>query len=193
MRLRQLEMKIPKHGGKRKGAGRKKILAGEPSHAKRPKVSMKEPLGITMKLKTGLSSLRSMRHLKSFKKAMNSAKKFGVSVTHFSLLSNHAHLVVEVENNRALECGMKSLTVTLAAAINRLRLRNGPVFQGRFHLHKLKTPTEVRRAIDYVVHNFTRHLKIEKFTDAFSSAADGAETSPPRSWLLREGWRRGVD
>ena len=192
MRLRKLEMKIPRHGGKRRGAGRKKVLTSEPSHAKRPEVSPKISLGITMKLMPGLPSLRSLRHLKSFKKAMNSAKELGLRVTHFSLLSNHAHLIIEAESNEALERGMKSLTVTLAAAINRLRLRSGPVFKGRFHLHKLKTPKEVRRAIEYVVYNFAKHLGVTKFVDAFSSEAEGAETSPPGSWLLTEGWRRGL-
>lgn len=83
----------------------------------------------------------------------------------------------------------------------------GKVFADRYHAHVLRTPTEVRNALAYVLLNHRSHLaRIGKGAggatpDPFSSGAtfDGwreAEpvaatvTSRPETWLLREGWRR---
>ena len=96
-------------------------------------------------------------------------------------------------------------------------LRTGPVhvtlrvlvhvWNLRFHAHVLRTPAETRNALAYVLLNHRSHLaRIHKPVrtsgpDPFSSAAafDGWReappeparvTPPPRSWLLRSGWRR---
>jgi hypothetical protein len=71
----------------------------------------------------------------------------------------------------------------------------------RFHAHVLRTPLEVARAVAYVLGNFVVHAPrrgalgeepAPRIPDAYGSAAPGASAllSPPRTWLLREGWRR---
>ena len=216
---KQLQFNIKQHGGRRQGAGRKKLLTGQPNHTRRARVSSSTPLGITLKLRPQLSGLRSIRHLRSFARAVGLAKLKGLRVIHFSILSNHLHLIVETEDNPSLERGMKSLVVSLAAAINQVRLVSGAVFNGRYHLHVLKTPTEVKRAIKYVLFNFSKHARMDLCMDPFSSILAFAAltelmgdemarkirrgVSAPRtrdalqalstatSWLLRVGWRKG--
>jgi REP element-mobilizing transposase RayT len=133
------------------------------------------------------------------------ANRFGMRLVEFAVLSNHVHLVCEADDERALARGMKGLCVRIARALNRLWNRVGSVFSDRYHAHVLKTPREVRNALDYVLHNAARHGSRLGGPDPCSSAAwfDGwryglglarvASASPlPRAltWLLRVGWRR---
>jgi len=68
----------------------------------------------------------------------------------------------------------------------------------RYHEHILKTPTEVRNALRYVLGNRTHHLSqwgmahLSGGTDPFSSLGPSVEALvlSPGSWLLREGWQR---
>jgi len=131
-----------------------------------------------------------------------------VRVVHFSVQGNHIHLLAEAESTAALASGLKGLSVRLARALNRLMQRKGPVIADRYHAHVLRTPSEVRRAIAYVLGNFVSHAvrrgeqAASGWRDPYSSAApapglaDSSRTSSgpvsaPRTWLLREGWRRG--
>lgn len=208
-----------KRGGKRRGAGRKKKLQGQPNHVKRPEFAARDPLHITLKLQPGIQSLRSLDRINAFQAAFNAAAKLGLKVIHFSLQSNHAHLIAEAANNSALERGMKSLTVAIAHAINRARKAAGAVFLGRYHLHVLKSPTEVKNALKYVLFNLSKHMGTKPSLDPFSSAFGfkdleklmGKDTferlktvrppkwlvgvlsnlPTPNTWLLRKGWERG--
>ena len=78
-------------------------------------------------------------------------------LVHYSIQANHVHLIVEAESATALGCGMKSLAARFARAVNRALGRNGPVLVDRYHLHTLKTPREVRRALAYVLLNARKH------------------------------------
>jgi hypothetical protein len=79
-------------------------------------------------------------------------------VAHYSLQSDHAHLIVEARSKRALANGMNSIGARLARAVNRVTGRRGPVLEGRYHGRVLGTPREVRRALAYVLLNARRHL-----------------------------------
>ena len=47
--------------------------------------------------------------------------------------------------------------------------KTGSVFKGRYHLHVLKTPKEVRNALEYVLLNLSKHQKLIEYVDEFSS------------------------
>jgi len=127
-------------------------------------------------------------------------------VVHYSLQSNHVHLLVEAVSPAALSCGMKSVGARLARAVNRVFHRAGPVLADRYHLRVLKTPREVRSALRYVLLNARHHasrLVGKAVLDPASSARwfdgwtggeerRGAEcpVAPARTWLLAVGWRR---
>jgi hypothetical protein len=64
------------------------------------------------------------------------------------------HFIIEADNNRILEAGMRSLTVTLAKGI-----KKGKVQLERYHLHVLKTIRETKNAIHYVLFNEQRSFR----------------------------------
>jgi putative transposase len=43
---------------------------------------------------------------------------------------------------------MKAFSIRLAKGMNRLMRRRGPVLEDRCHAHVLRTPAEVRRAVE---------------------------------------------
>jgi REP-associated tyrosine transposase len=125
-------------------------------------------------------------------------------VIHFSVQLDHLHLIVEGDSTRAFSKGMRGLSTRCAMAVNRVAGRRGPVWHHRFHAHELRTPTEVRRAMAYVLLNFRKHLRAAPGIDPRSSGvwfehwADGFEPSAwprllamPRTWLGSIGWLRG--
>ena len=55
---------------------------------------------------------------------------------------------------------MKGLSVRLGIHLNRLMMDSGRRVMGdRYHVHLLKTPTEVRHASHYIRNNFKKHEK----------------------------------
>ncbi len=173
-----------------------------------------------MKLRKGLPSLRTKALLKIFRASVMKARLKGLRIIHYSLQSNHLHLLVEAHDKRELASVFKSLGTSLARRINAASPSKGEtpsVFRGRYHLHVLKTPTEVKHALKYVLLNETKHTRQTTTLDAYSSgagfglwnkllgqrwrrwvsmdnplaAATGQELcQPPVSWLLRVGWQR---
>src|SRR6185312_1812920 len=96
--------------------------------------------------------------------------RLGLYIVHFSLLNNHLHMIVEAQNNKALGIGMRSFGCRLGKAIRKVTGGVGSVFAGRYHLHVLKTPTEVKRALEYVLLNRNKHENLIEGIDEFSSA-----------------------
>jgi len=137
-------------------------------------------------------------------------RRRGFRLVHYSFQHDHAHLIVEAANSLELASGMKSPGSRLSRAVNRVFRCRGAVLADRFHVHVLRTPTEVRRAIAYVLLNarrhaakLGRHLSRAPSVDPASSGrwfegwrvpqragADAPAVAPPRTWLLRIGWRR---
>jgi REP element-mobilizing transposase RayT len=88
------------------------------------------------------------------KRAILNSRKQGLKIVHFSLQSNHIHLIVEADNNQILESGMRSLTVTFAKGLSK-----GKVQIERYHLHVLKCLQETKNAVIYVLFNRQKHEK----------------------------------
>lgn len=202
----QLELKLKTWGGARKGAGRKPSgsKAGV-SHLRRPKVTRHTPVHVTLRLSAGLPNLRRAALTAVVVAALAAGKEVpGFALVHYSIQSNHLHLLVEADSSTALARGMKALSIRVARAINRWRGEKGKVFADRYHVHVLATPREVRHALVYVLNNFRKHgvAKAKQRHDVCSSAMafDGfseggpsvviSSVAPARSWLLTSGWRR---
>jgi REP element-mobilizing transposase RayT len=156
-------------------------------------------------------SLRSVRVVRAVERSFrDSCDRGDFRLVHYTLLHNHAHCIVEAADASALARGMKAIGSRLARAVNRVFGRQGPVLVERFHLRMLRTPLEVRRALAYVLLNTRRHtarlgraLGIDPGSSgrwfdgwrrlppgARRAPAGGAAVAPPRSWLLRVGWRK---
>ena len=209
----QLELTLPAWGGKRKGAGRKRV-SGLPSvpHVARAPVKEWNPLLVTVRMRDGLPSLREQLAWDTIVRTMQGFRGTqGLAFVEYSVMSNHQHLMAESQGREALSRGMQAFSIRLAKALNELFGRTGPVFAGRYHVRELSTPTEVRNAVRYVLLNARHHAAAANvvlppdWIDPRSTAAgfDGWRdpprvpettcdfgTSPARTWLLREGWRR---
>jgi REP-associated tyrosine transposase len=200
-RPRQLELRLPTHGGRRAGAGRKRTRPrpGVP-HRRRPEFARRSPLHITIRMADGVWNLRSRRSFTVIERALRvAADRFDVRVLRFAVLGNHAHFLVEAPDQSALSRAMKGFAVRLARGLNKMMGRRGRVLDDRYHAHRLRTPTEVRRAIDYIRHNRRRHLLAvgerlpAGWLDPYSSESPvlAIVLPAPLTWLVREGWRRG--
>ncbi|HVI23303.1 MAG TPA: transposase [Myxococcales bacterium] len=203
---RQMALKLPEWGGKRKGAGRPPtrphpglVGPGVP-HLRRADFEARHPVHVTMRMRPGVGYLRSYQRAKIVEDALRAARdRFGVRIVHYSIQGNHLHLIVEAESLTALSRGMQGLAIRLARRLNALSGRSGGVFADRFHARPLKTPREARNAVRYVLTNY-RHHALEHlpagWTDPLASgrftALPPAEDAPvvaPSVWLLRVGWR----
>ena len=155
-----LDLHLPaRWGGRRDGAGRKPGPRRRDQHARRAPLAARHPCHLTLRVRRDVPSLRSVRFVREFERSLRFACERGrFRVVHYALLGDHAHFVVEASSSRDLSCGMKSLCSRLSRAVNRVFLRSGPALDDRAHVRVLRTPTEVRRTIAYVLLNARRHL-----------------------------------
>lgn len=201
------------HGGARRGAGRKpKGERAGVSHHGRAVVTRHTPVHVTLRVLGHVWNLRSRRALRVMEAALAGVRgRKDFRAVHFSVQGNHLHLLVEADGNAELARGMQALSVRLAKGLNRMMGASGKVLADRYHAHVLRTPSEVRRALAYVLLNFRSHMArlgkrlAEAAIDPFSSggmfdgwrddagarrAGELSVTSRARTWLLAVGWRR---
>jgi REP element-mobilizing transposase RayT len=214
-RLRQHELPLRTWGGRRARAGRKPsgARAGVP-HRARPEHKERHPVHVTLRVVRRLPSLRQESLFGKIRSALANASGEWFRVLHFSVQTDHIHLVVEARSKTSLSRGMAGLSIRLARAVNRQLQRFGSVLADRYHSRPLTTPREVRHCLVYVLMNFKKHQRslvgVAGDIDVRSSAFwfDGWRESPkgrdspsflwvgeppvrpPRTWLAQQGWRR---
>lgn len=201
----------PRRGGKRAGAGRKKSgrRVGAP-HRRRPELSSKHPVHVTMKMDRRRPGLRN-RHI--YRKVHRVLRGFlgrdDFRVVHISIQDTHLHLLVEAANRNTLTRSMQSLAIRFQRAING---EVGRLFVERYHSVQIKTARQARCALAYVLNNWRRHrldiddrgrmvaAKLDEFSSALTfrgwrgttfATPTGYEVLPvsaPTTWLLRVGW-----
>ncbi len=182
-KVKQATFGFTNWGGKRKGAGRKP--KGEKplvSHRPRPKLKHYTPALVTLRLRANLPSLRDDGVLAVVKDARLKSAREDFRIVHFSIQTNHLHLIVEAQDNAVLARGMKSFTVRLAKLLNREWRRKGRVFADRYHLQVLGTPQQVRNALVYTLNNARKHNSWKpKRPDPYSSGVDFEHWLEPRA------------
>jgi REP element-mobilizing transposase RayT len=125
-------------------------------HRRRPLLKARFPVHVTWRMR--VAGLRTRRCFGALARAFwGGANRFGFRLVHYSVHGNHVHLLVEAENERSLSRGMNGLGVRVAKGLNRALGRHGKVLADRYHGHILRTPTEVRRARNYLLQNAARH------------------------------------
>ena len=199
---KQLELRMPTWGGKRKNAGRKRSPDSTSTipHRSRTPMTRRSPLHVTMRMAPDVYNLRSKRSLRVIEASLRAgAVRFGVLVVQTSIQGNHIHLLVEADDSVSLGRAMKGLAIRIARGMNRMMERaGGQVFAERYHTHLLRTPTEVRNVIHYLRNNHRHHLGDRaallptSFVDPYTSDAEAlASVLPsPTLWLLTTGWLR---
>jgi REP element-mobilizing transposase RayT len=206
-RWEQLDLDSRRHGGRRKRAGRTKT-SDRVARTTRPQLSRHHPVHVTLRVREDAPRLRRARAWAVLRQAFRRGKdRFGFRLVHFSVQSNHLHLVCEAEDKRALARGMQGLAIRIARALNRIAGRRGKVFADRYFARILTTPTQVRRTLVYVLQNSAHHDALAAgILDVYSSGAyfggwrgrlrlplvhDGEPPVVPATrWLLTTGWLR---
>src|SRR3954465_6857457 len=138
-KARQLGLKFPMRGGKRRGAGRKpKGPRAGVSHARRSGLLLRHPVHATMRVLPHVWNLRGPRAASTLAGAFAAGKeKDGFRLVHFSIQGNHLHLVVEADDAVRLSRGLQGLATRIARRLNRLMGRKGKVFADRYHSRAL--------------------------------------------------------
>lgn len=207
-------------GGRRAGAGRKPKPAKERTfvaHHARPVHKKRHPAHVTLRARKGLPSFRQERVHQMLRRVLERQlrRRYGndFQVVHYSVQSNHLHLIVEATDKRTMRSGVSGLVIAFAKRLNMILERlTGKVWGDRYHARELTTPREVRNALVYLLQNYKKHgftvhgplvdhyssaLRFEGWSMPVVSRPGGIEDPwpprKPRTWLLDEGWtRRGL-
>ena len=202
-----------RHGGRRRGAGRKRLTVKRAvPHRRRRAVLGEVPIHLTMRVVEGMPNLRDEAFLPEVDRCFEAAcLRDGFRITCWTMQSNHFHLIVEASDRESLTAGIKGLKVRLARAMNRFFQRTGQAFAERCHEEFLTHHCQARHCVRYVLENAKRHSTESvppNDLDPFSSAHwfDGwrnfprkrllylrrrrpRTTAPPVTRLLRPTWR----
>ena len=193
MKPRQTELQFSPRGGRREGAGRPR--GSRVSHAARPRFSRVTPVHVTLRMREHVWNLRSGRAFRRIRAAFAKARgRFGARLVEFSVQGNHLHLIVEADGSAALSRALQGLCIRIARALNKMMGRSGAVFGDHYHARLLRSPTELVRAIAYVLGNAAHHFGARRVDGCSSAAlpANASELAAPRGWLLTAGWRRAA-
>ena len=136
--------------------------------------------------------------------------------THVHLLVEAANKTALARGMKAFQISAAKL-INAVVSVRGARRRRGQVFTDRYHAELIESPRQARRALAYVLNNWRKHREDRGerarrwLVDPFSSGISfggwkelehalvmwrpPATYDPmivwlPRTWLLREGWRR---
>jgi REP-associated tyrosine transposase len=210
---RQRSFEFVGWGGEREGAGRPKKPGAKLRHVVRASLASRYPVHVTLRTVRGAPNLRRSASYEVIERALGAAReRDDFRVVHFSVQTNHLHLLVEANGANELSRGMQGFAISIARGVNRAARRTGRLWVDRFHSRILKSPREVRVALCYVLQNTRRHATTDTeildpcwidprssgpWFDGWWRAPDGPAppgeeppTAEPQTWLLSDGWRR---
>lgn len=218
-----MQQELFRRGGKRKGAGRKPVngRAGA-SHDSRPIVDGKQALHVVLRVMPEIGNMRRPEMYRAVQEATVVAAIRGrIRIVQLSVQATHIHLLVEAETTELLARGMQGFQISVARNINTVlgvdgRRRRGRVFADRYHLVVIRSPTQARNVLMYIMNNWRKHGEDRRgpsstaLIDRFSSGISFPDWSErgddpwmwripdghdplivyrPKSWLLQEGWK----
>jgi REP element-mobilizing transposase RayT len=209
-KAKQLELIISTWGGKRDGAGRKRVAAHrQVRHRARGIDAGRKPLLVTLRVRDEWRGLRNKAMRRALLDAVRRTNLRGlIRIVEFCFIDDHVHLIVEAPDARVLSRGMQGFGVRFARVLHAHHGRRGRVVSDRYHARDLSTPLEVRNAIAYVINNGRKHGyrfgngRFDTCSSAPWSPAITGGTGPtplptiarptatPTTWLLGTGWRR---
>ena len=155
-------LKLPKKPRKRRrgvelGRRPRPERVGFVSHVARDLHDPRHPVHVSIRRVRGAPSLRSERIYRAIVGQLARAKSQGVRVVHHSVQHDHLHFIVEGEDRRDLSDQMRKLFSRIALAVNAIAMRRGSLFRDRHHRRELRTPTQTRNALVYVLFNERKH------------------------------------
>ena len=105
-------------GGPRKGSGRKRSGRNCDPKTRRERFEGGKPVHVTLRVRQGLPNLRQAVLLAQLRESFAQAcDRPDFRLVHYSVQSNHLHLIVEAKDQNALGRGMKSIGARIARLI----------------------------------------------------------------------------
>ena len=148
-----------------------RIRRSRVAHRTRGAIPARCPVLITLRVLDDVPPLRRGCLVRAFRETLRKcATRPGFRVIHYSIQDDHAHFIVEAAGAKRLANGMKSLAARFARCVNRVFGRKGKVLADRFHHVLKRTPTEVRRALAYVLLNARKHFRQRRRRDSAGGA-----------------------
>jgi REP element-mobilizing transposase RayT len=127
-------------------------------HRKRPEIGPTTPIHVAIRVRKGTIKLRPKRIFRIVRTALVAAsRKIFFRLIEYSVQRNHLHLIVEADDKFALSRAMRSLSIRIAKRINQVMGARGVRIVDRYFMRVLKTPLDVRTALQYVLNNYRRH------------------------------------
>ena len=152
----------------RKNAGRPAIRDKGIRHTKREEITRPMPTHLTIKLIT--AHIQNKFILKALRHAILRARIQGLRIVHYSLEHNHVHIYAEATDNLTLAKGMKALGVSLVKKMNNYLKHKGSCYKTRYHLRILRSATEVKNVLCYILKNGIKHKRTKFIIDPYNSA-----------------------
>ena len=153
--------RLTRAGKKKKRPGPKPGSFPRVRHRKRAVHKYWNPLHVTMRGVRGLPSFRAQSLFVAFEDAVRRTRRDDFRVVEFSVQDDHLHLIVEADDNVALERGMKSFSVRANRLFNAAFGRGrGRVWGDRYHRRDLTSARQVRNAIVYCLANYKKHQRV---------------------------------
>ena len=212
----QQTLQFNRRGGARKGAGRKRTGPRKRvAHVRRPEHAKWKPVHVTLRVLDGVGKLRRRPGFDAVRKAMQVVlAKPGFRIVHMSIQGTHLHLICEAETKTVLSRGVQAFKVSAARQLNKRLGRKGKVFADRYHAEEITTPTQMRACLCYVLNNWRRHgedrgakVRVDTFSTGIffrgwketdipkvlviRESDDVLPYTPPETWMLKDGWKRG--
>ena len=165
-------------GGRRRGAGRKRVEGSGVRHAKRRPTHRERAVFVTLRVRADIVNLRRPSSYRVITRAFEAWRKHkGFRLLHFSVMGNHLHLLVEANNTPSLSRAMQGIAIRIAKGMNRVMGRKrGRVFAGRYHHDVIDTRRGVRNVLAYILCNARKHFPNKKlgrtWVDPWSSGHD---------------------
>ena len=146
-------------------------------HTKRGELKQSSAVHVTMNLTKNAPDLRTRKKFALVKRSLVARKELpGFRIVHFAVLGNHLHLLCETDSAECLAKAIQKLSISLARLLNLDGVRDaggslerggrplrerggwiGKIFQDRYHVHHLASPTEMSRALHYILNNALQH------------------------------------
>ena len=149
------------HGGARPGAGRPRSKTSGVPHTRRPEMGGEVPASLTLRIDDITDwggNLRDLVTMEVILRCFEAAKdRFGMRICHYSVQSNHIHLLVEADDRECLIRGMRGLTTRLARNLNKHWGRKGKLFTDRYHSKPIEDAEHGANTIAYLGRNDLKH------------------------------------
>lgn len=140
---------------------------------------------VTARCRHGLPSFRQQRVGKIVLRQLNRLNDESFQIVHFSIQTNHVHLVVEARDRATITRKMAGFMISFAKLLNSrvLGRSKGKVWSDRYYRRDIEGGGDMNRVLRYVFGNAKRHGLI---------AAEALVFDPYSTAWTFDGWKQQV-